>query len=151
MRSGSRPTDPRLKGAALALGLDLTLFLAAGLLALASFSPASGFVLAGAVGLVVAPLLGWRYARAASTREGRAWATDALRTVLVVGLVLTVAWVVVQALTVPVSGGILGRLVFILYASLLDGIGIALLILATAVPLGLVWARMMRKGGRSTT
>jgi hypothetical protein len=150
MRSGSPPTDPRLKGAALALGLDITLFLAAGLLALASFSPALAFVLAAAAGVVVAPILGWRYGRAASTPGGKAWAKDALRTLLAIGLVLTVAWVVVQALNVPVSGGILGRLSLVLYASVVDGIGIALLILATALPLGFVWATLMRKGRRST-
>lgn len=148
MASPSQSKDPRLVGAVLALALDITMLVLAALLVLVSVSPAFGFVLAGTGGLVVAPLLGWRYGSAAVSRAAAGWPSDALRSVLLISAAVVVGWVVLQGLTVPVEGGISGRLAFVAYAALMDTIIVGLLTLVTALPLGLVWARLMSWAAR---
>lgn len=143
MTHHSQSTDPRLVGALLALALDIAMLVLAALLVLVSLSPAFGFVLAGTVGLVVAPLLGWRYGQAAVSRGAAGWAGDALRSVVVISAAVVVGLVVLQAIAVPVEGGIGGRLALVAYAALMDTIIVGLLTLLAALPLGLAWARLM--------
>ena len=148
MTSQPHSKDPRLVGAALALVLDIALLVVSALLVLASLSPAFGFVLVGAVGLVVAPLLGWRYGRAAVSHGPAGWAAEALRSVLLISAAIVIGLVVLQAAIVPVEGGFGGRLALVAYAVLTDTIAVGLLTLATAILLGLPWARVMQWFGR---
>ncbi len=144
MTNDSGLRDPRLVGALVALSLDATVAAVAALLVLASVSAATGLALVGAAGLVVAPLLGWRYGRRAVSGAGDGWEGEAVRILLVVGAAVVVGFVVVQTIAVPVQDGIGGRLAFIAYVAVLGMVVVAALTFLVAVPMGLVWKRVMR-------
>jgi hypothetical protein len=76
MTDQPRSRDPRLVGALFALALDAALLTFAVLLLVASVSAATGLVLTGTAGLVVAPFLGWRYGRRAASLAGDGWSVD---------------------------------------------------------------------------
>ena len=143
--------DPRVAGAAFALALDMTLLVGGALLVWISLSPAFGLVLAGTAGLLVAPVVGWRYGCAATSRRAVEWAPDALRSVLLVSAAIVVALIALQALFVPVEGGVAGRIALVAYAALMDTIVVGLLTLAITLLLGYAWARMMRWFARSVS
>jgi hypothetical protein len=148
MTDQSRPRDPRLVGALLALALDAALLTFAVLLVVASVPAAMAIVLTGTAGLVVAPLLGWRYGRRAVSRTGDDWSGDALRTVLLIGAGFVAGFVFFQALAVPLQGGIGDRLVYVAYSALMGTIVVVVLTLVVAVPMGLVWKRLMHWAAR---
>jgi hypothetical protein len=148
MTAQSQSRDPRLVGALLALALDAALLTFAVLLVVASASAATGIVLTGTAGLVVAPLLGWRYGRRAASLAGDGWSVDALRTLLLIGAGFVAGFVALQTLAVPVQGGIGGRLVLAVYSALMGTIVVVVLMLVVAVPVGLVWKRLMHRAAR---
>lgn len=141
----SQVSDPRLLGALLALTLDIALLATSVVLVAASVSEASALLLASAVGLAVFPALGWRYGRRAVRRPGEPWAGDALRTLLLVDVAFVAAYVLVQAVLVPVQDGLIDRLLFVAYATLIDTVAVVALTLLVAVPMGVVWTRLMRR------
>ncbi len=149
MISQFRSTDPRLLGAALALALDLAMVAVAALLVNMSWSLAFGLLPAGAFGLVVAPVFGWRYARPAGAGRGRAWMKDAVRSLALAGAGIITALVFIQAVTVPVEGGIEGRIALVLYAIIMDTIAVGVLTFVSALLLGFPWTRIMRSLGSS--
>jgi hypothetical protein len=148
MTNQSQSRDPRLVGALLALALDAALLAFAALLVVASVSAATGIVLTGTAGLVVAPLLGWRYGRRAVSRTGDDWSGDALRTVLLIGAGFVAGFVALQTLAVPVQGGIGDRMVYVVYSALMGTVVVVVLTLVVAVPVGLVWKRLMHRAAR---
>lgn len=147
MKTHSESRDPRAVGAVLAL--DIGMLALAVLLVLVSLSPAFGLVLAGTLGLMVAPFLGWRYGRAAVGRGAAGWASDALRSVIIIGAAVVVVLVILQGILVPVAGGFPGRLLLVVYAAVMDTIVVGVLTLLAALPLGVVWTRLMRCLSRS--
>jgi hypothetical protein len=143
----AHPTrDSRAVGALLALGLDAALLMAAAALVLASVTPALGLVFAAAGGLVVAPLFGWRYGPRAGHLPDRSRA-DALRSLALIDTLVVAAWVAF-GFTVPVSGGVAGRLTFVAYTVLIDTLVVVVLTFAVAVPISLAWTRLMEGAAR---
>lgn len=149
MKTRSESRDLRALGAIVALALDIGVLTLAVLLVLASVSPAFGWVLAGTLGLIVAPVLGWRYGPAAVGRGPAAWAADALRSMIIIGAGVVVALVILQGPLVPAAGGIAGRLLLVVYAAVMDTIVVGALTLLMALPLGVAWTRLMRRLSRS--
>ena len=135
--------DTRAVGALLALGLDVAFLMGAFALVLASVTPALGLVFAAAGGLVVAPLFGWHYAPRAGHRPDRSRVT-ALRPLAFIDAIVVVAWVAF-GFTVPVDGGLGGRLVFVAYTVAIYTLVVLVLTFAVAVPISLVWTRLMER------
>jgi hypothetical protein len=148
MTDQPRSRDPRLVGALFALALDAALLTFAVLLLVASVSAATGLVITGTAGLVVAPFLGWRYGRRAASLAGDGWSVDALRTLLRIDVGFAACWVVLQALAVPEHAGLGDRLVFVAYVAVLDSVVVIALTSVVAVPMGLVWKRLMHWAAR---
>ena len=138
--------DTRAVGALLALGLDAALLMGAFALVLASVTPALGLVFAAAGGLVVAPLFGWRYAARAVHRPDRSRVT-VLRALARIDALVVVAWVTF-GFTVPVDGGVAGRLTFVAYTVVIYTLVVVVLTFAVAVPISLVWTRLMERVAR---
>jgi hypothetical protein len=109
MISANPTRDSRAVGALLALGLDAALLLGASALVLASITPALGLVFAAAGGLVVAPLFGWRYGPRAGRHIPDRSRADALRSLALIDALVVAVWVAF-GFTVPVDGGVGGRL-----------------------------------------
>lgn len=149
MSTQIRSTDPRPLGAVLAFALDAAMLAISASLVIASWSGATALVLAGAVGLVIAPAFGWRYARPATEGRARAWVGDAIRWLALASAGISACLVVIQALTVSVEGGIGGRVALVLYAIVIDTIAVGVLTIVCAVLLGFPWTRIMRSFGNS--
>ncbi len=137
--------DARTLGAALALLLDVVLLSAAAILVLASVSAATGLVLTGALGLAIAPLLGWRYGPSSVSRSVTARQTEAVRTLLRLDIVLVALFVVAEVVGVPVQDGLGARLLLAAYAALMGGLVVGVLTVAVVIPLGYVWLNLMRR------
>ena len=138
--------DARVLGAALALSLDLVLLSVAAILVHASVTEATGLVLAGAVGLAIAPLLGWRYGASSVSRPATAWQPDAGRTLLRIDVVLLALFVVADVIGVPIQqDGIGARLLLAAYAALMGSIVVGVLTVAVVIPLGYLWSNVMRR------
>jgi hypothetical protein len=148
MTTGLQARESRLVGAAVALALDIALLAAAAVLVRASFSPAFAFVVAAGVGLVVAPLVGWRYGRAAMSRQGDSWARDAVRDLLLIAAAIIAGLVVLQGALVPVEGGIAGRVALLGYAVVTDTLAVGFLSIVSAILIGIPWVGLMRSLGR---
>jgi hypothetical protein len=142
----SPTTDSRVVGAVLALGLDAALLLGASALVLASVTPALGLVFAAAGGLVVAPLLGWHYAPRAGHLPDRS-RVHVLRALALIDALVVVAWVAF-GFTVSVDGGVAGRLTFVAYTVVIYTLVVVVLTFAVAVPISLVWTRLMERVAR---
>ena len=135
--------DTRAVGALLALGLDAALLMGASALVLASVTPVLGLVFAAAGGLVVAPLFGWHYAPRSGHLPDRSRAT-ALRSLAFIDALVVVVWVAF-GFTVPVDGGLGGRLTFVAYTVVIYTLVVVVLTFAVAVPISLVWTRLMER------
>ena len=146
MMSANPTRHSRAVGALLALGLDAALLLGASALVLASVTPALGLVFAGAGGLVVAPLFGWRYAPRAGHLPDRS-RVNALRSLALIDALVVAAWVAF-GFTVPVDGGVAGRLTFVAYTAVIYTLVVAVLTFAVAVPISLAWTRLMERVAR---
>ena len=140
--------DPRLVGTLFALALDAALLTFAVVLVVASVSAATGIVITATAGLVLVPLLGWRYGRRVASRAEDRWAAYALRTLLLVDVGFVASVVVFQTLTVPLAGGIGDRLFFAADVALTCAIVVVALTLLVAVPIGLVWTGVMHWAAR---
>ena len=112
---------------------------------LASISPGFGLVLAGLVGLPIAPLLGWRYGPRAVGRSTRGWSTDAIRTVLLISLGLAAAFAGLGLFAAPIEGGPGVRIALALYRLLIGSVVAVVLTFGLVVPLGFVWKRLMAR------
>ena len=132
-----------------ALALDL-LCLAVGVLLANGSQPLAGFFLfGGATGLVVAPLVGWRYGRAAADGQPVArWAPNALGLTLLVGLGLWFAYVVVGITLWGVPGGQANFGPFIVLAVFETTVFGLVVTLIVTLPLGALWLGLMWLIGR---
>jgi hypothetical protein len=143
--------DVRLLGALTALGLDV-LWLALSVLLVAASAWFVAFPLFGSLtGLVVAPLAGWRYGRAAAFGQPtETWAARALGFAVVIGLALwgtyIIACVVVQ-LSVP--GGSANVASFIGFAAFESSVYVLLGTVFVTIPLGCLWVTLLRLFGPS--
>jgi hypothetical protein len=146
MISANPTRDLRAVGALLALGLDAALLLGASALVLASITPALGLVFAAAGGLVVAPVLGWRFGPRAGHLPGRS-RVHVLRALALIDALVVAAWVAF-GLTVPVDGGVAGRLTFVAYTVVIYTLVVVVLTFAVAVPISLAWTRLMGRVAR---
>lgn len=137
--------DARILGAALALLLDLALLSVAAILVRGSVTEATGLVLAGAAGLVIAPVLGWGAGASSVSLPVTAWQTDAWRTLLHIDVVLVALFVAAEVIGVPIQqDGIGARLVLAAYAALMGSIVVGVLTVAVVVPVGYAWTKLMR-------
>ena len=143
-------TDPRPLGAVIALALDAAMLAVAALLVSASWSGATALVLAGVVGLVIAPEFGWHYARLAANARARAWVWDAIRRLALTSAGISACWVIIQALSVPVESGIGGLVALIVYAIIIDTLAVGVLTIVCAILVGVPWTRIMRSLGNSS-
>lgn len=142
--------DPRIVGAVLALGLDLVCIVLGALLA-NSTQPQdlAGFLLlAGAPGVIVGPLVGWRFGRVAAARQPLgSWAPRAVATAFAVGLGLWFAYDVGALLLLGSPGG-LGNLPSFLVLAVFETTVFALgATLTVVLPLGAIWVGLMRTLG----
>lgn len=147
IRSPTPLKDPRIRGAAFALALDLALLLASAALVLLSITPATGFLLASVGGIAIAPALGWRYG-ASAAKGSLGWQFDAVRTLVRLDLVLGGLFVAIDVIVVPVQDGLAARLLLATYAGLMGGLVAAVLSVGIVVPLGWIWARLLRWSSR---
>jgi hypothetical protein len=138
--------DTRAVGALLALGLDAALLMGAAALVLASITPALGLVFAAAGGLAVAPLFGWRYGPCAGHLPDRS-RTGVLRTLALIDALVVAVWVAF-GFTVPVDGGVAGRLTFVAYMVVIYTLVVVVLTFAVALPISLAWTRLMERVAR---
>jgi hypothetical protein len=143
------PVDVRVLGALAALGLDVLCLVVGVIFAAASQSCACFLLLGGAVGLVAAPVVGWRYGHAAAVGQPVArWAPHAMAITMAMGLALWFAWVIVAVAMLGVPGGTTNLVPFLAYMAL-ESIVVALgVTLTIALPLGCVWRWLMRLVGR---
>ena len=74
---------------------------------------------------------------------------DAVRSLALAGAGIITALVFIQAVTVPVEGGIEGRIALVLYAIIMDTIAVGVLTFVSALLLGFPWTRIMRSLGSS--
>ena len=146
MISANPTRDSRAVGALLALGLDAALLLGASALVLASITPVLGLVFGAAGGLVVAPVLGWHYAPRAGHLPDRS-RVHVLRALALIDALVVAAWVAF-GFTVPVDGGVAGRLTFAAYTVAIYTLVVVVLTFAVAVPISLAWTRLMGRVAR---
>ena len=145
MRPDISDRPARILGAVLALAIDVGL-LGVGLGPVpASISPAFGLVLAGLVGLPIAPFLGWRYGPRAISQSTRGWPTDAIRTVLLISLGLAAAFAGLELFAAPIEGGPGVGIALALYRLLIGSVVAVVLTFGLVVPLGFVWKRLMAR------
>ena len=143
--------DVRLLGALTALGLDVLWLVSSVLLAAASVRFVA-FPLYGSItGLVVAPLAGWRYGRAAAFGQPtETWAARALGFAVAIGLALwgayVVACVVVQ---LGAPGGSANLAPFIGFAAFESSVYVLLGTVFVTIPLGCLWVTLLRLFGPS--
>lgn len=142
IRSSTPLNDPRLRGAAFALALDLALVFVSAVLVLQSITAATGVVLASVGGIGIAPALGWRYG-ASAAKGSPGWQYDAVRTLVRLDLVLVGLFVAVDVIAVPVQDGLAARLLLATYAGLMGGLVAAVFSVGLVVPLGWMWTRLM--------
>lgn len=143
--------DVRLLGALTALGLDV-LWLVFSVLLVAASARFVAFPLYGSItGLVVAPLAGWRYGRAAAFGQPtETWAARALGFAVAIGLALwgayVVACVVVQ---LGAPGGSANLAPFIGFAAFESSVYVLLGTVFVTIPLGCLWVTLLRLFGPS--
>src|SRR5450756_678095 len=144
--------DVRLLGARTALGLDV-LWLAMSVLLAAASARFVAFPLYGSItGLVVAPLAGWRYGRAAAFGQPtETWAARALGFAVAIGLALWGAYVVacvVLQLGAPGIGSA-NLAPFIGFAAFESSVYVLLGTVFVTIPLGCLWVTLLRLFGPS--
>jgi hypothetical protein len=144
--------DVRLLGALTALGLDV-LWLAMSVLLAAASVWFVAFPLFGSItGLVVAPLAGWRYGRAAAFGQPtETWAARALGFAVAIGLALWGAYVVacvVFQLGAPGIGSA-NLAPFIGFAAFESSVYVLLGTVFVTIPLGCLWVTLLRLFGPS--
>jgi hypothetical protein len=142
--------DVRLLGALTALGLDM-LWLAFSVLLAAASVWFVAFPLYGSIsGLVVAPLAGWRYGRAAAFGQPiETWAAHALGFAVAIGLVLWGAYVVGCIVLLGEPGGSANLAAFIGFAAFESSVYVLLGTVFVTIPLGCLWVTLLRLFGPS--
>lgn len=144
MADGRISADPRISGAGLALALDTGCLAIAAVLVSQGVGAALGLVAMGVAGILVGPILGWRFGADVLNHAKKGWQLSALRAVLASDLAFVVILLVAQALTVEVRDGIGGRIAYVLYAAVLDSIVVVVATLLAVIPLGMVWKTLLR-------
>ena len=132
-------------GALLALAIDVGLLAVGSTLVFASITPAFGLVLAGLLGLPIAPILGWRFGPLAVDLSLRGWSTEAVRTVLLIGVRLAGAFAFLGLFVAPIEGGPALGLSLVLYRLLIGSVVAVVATFGLVVPLGFVWKRLMAR------
>jgi hypothetical protein len=137
--------DVRLLGALTALGLDM-LWLALSVLLAAASVWFVAFPLFGSLtGLVVAPLAGWRYGRAAaSSQPTETWAVRALGFAVVIGLALWGAYIVACVVLFDAPGGSANVTAFIGFAAFESSVYVLLGTVFVTIPIGCLWVTLLR-------
>ena len=142
--------DVRLLGALTALGLD-ALWLAVSVLLAAASVWFVAFPLFGSItGLVVAPLAGWRYGRAAAWGQPiETWAVRALGFAVVIGLVLWGAYIVACVVLFNAPGSSANVAAFIGFAAFESSVYVLLGTVFVTIPVGCLWVTLLRILGPS--
>jgi len=143
--------DVRLLGALTALGLDVLWLVFSVLLAAASVWFVA-FPLYGSItGLVVAPLAGWRYGRAAAFGQPtETWAARALGFAVAIGLALWGAYIVACVMVqLGAPGGSANLARFIGFAAFESSVFVLLGTVFVTIPLGCLWVTLLRLFGPS--
>ena len=143
--------DVRLLGALTALGLDV-LWLALSVLLVAASVWFVAFPLFGSItGLVVAPLAGWRYGRAAAFGQPiETWAAHALGFAVAIGLALWSAYIVACVVVqLGEPGGSANLAPFIGFAAFESSVYVLLGTVFVTIPLGCLWVTLLRILGPS--
>jgi hypothetical protein len=142
--------DVRLLGALTALGLDV-LWLALSVLLAAASVWFVAFPLFGSItGLIVAPLAGWRYGRAAALGQPiETWAAHALGFAVAIGLALWSAYIVGCVVLLGVPGGSANLAPFIGLAAFESSVYVLVGTVFVTIPLGCLWVTLLRLRGPS--
>jgi len=137
--------DVRLLGALTALGLDV-LWLVFSVLLVAASVWFVAFPLFGSLtGLVVAPLAGWRYGRAAASgKPVETWAAQALGFAVAIGLALWGAYIVGCIVLLGAPGGSANLAPFIGFAAFESSVYVLLGTVFVTIPLGCLWVTLLR-------
>src|SRR5664280_1393140 len=137
--------DVRLLGALTALGLDM-LWLALSVLLAAASVWFVAFPLFGSItGLVVAPLAGWRYGRAAASGQPiETWAVRALGFAVAIGLALWGAYIVACVVLFDAPGGSANVASFVGFAAFESSVYVLLGTVFVTVPIGCLWLTLLR-------
>jgi hypothetical protein len=135
--------DVRLLGALTALGLDVLWLVFSVLLAAASVWFVA-FPLCGSLtGLVVAPLAGWRYGRAAAF--GQPLESWAARFAVAIGLALWSAYIVACVVVqLGEPGGSANLAPFIGFAAFESSVYVLLGTVFVTIPIGCLWVTLLR-------
>jgi hypothetical protein len=143
--------DHRWLGAVLALLVDGLLLAIGALLAAAGGLPAATYPLFGGLtGILVAPLVGWRYGPVAAERPAAQWLPRAVIVATALGLV---EWLCLWAVLLVVQGPPNHAQPLGFAAVLAYEVGVAFPVVALVVtlPCALAWSWLMRRlTGRST-
>jgi hypothetical protein len=142
--------DVRLLGALTALGLDL-LWLALSVVLVAASVWFVAFPLFGSItGLVVAPLAGWRYGRAAAFGQPiETWAVHALGFAVAIGLALWGTYIVGCIVLLGAPGGSANLAPFIGFAAFESSVYVLLGTVFVTIPIGCLWVTLLRLLGPS--
>jgi hypothetical protein len=137
--------DVRLLAALTALGLDV-LWLAFSVVLVAASVWFVAFPLFGSItGLVVAPLAGWRYGRAAASGQPtETWAVRALGFAVVIGLALWGAYIVACVVLFGAPGGSANLASFVGFAAFESGVYVLLGTVFVTIPIGCLWVALLR-------
>jgi hypothetical protein len=138
-----------LLGALTALGLDV-LWLALSVLLAAASVWFVAFPLFGSItGLVVAPLAGWRYGRAAACGQPvETWVARALGFAVAIGLALWSTYLVGCIVLLGMPGGSANVAPFIAFAAFESGVYVVLGTVFVTIPIGCLWVTLLRIRGR---
>ncbi len=141
--------DVRLLAALTALGLDV-LWLALSVLLAAASVWFVAFPLFGSItGLVVAPLAGWRYGRAAACGQPiETWAAHALGFAVAIGFALWSAYIVGCIVLLGVPGGSANLAPFIGFAAFESSVYVLVGTVFVTIPIGCLWVTLLRILGR---
>ena len=142
--------DVRLLAALTALGLDV-LWLAFSVVLVAASVWFVAFPLFGSItGLVVAPLAGWRYGRAAASGQPtETWAVRALGFAVVIGLALWGAYIVACVVLFGAPGGSANLASFVGFAAFESSVYVLLGTVFVTIPIGCLWVTLLRLLGPS--
>jgi hypothetical protein len=142
--------DVRLLGALTALGLDV-LWLAFSVVLAAASVWFVAFPLFGSItGLVVAPLAGWRYSRAAAFGQPtETWVVRALGFAVVIGLALWAAYVIACVVLFGAPGGSANLASFVGFAAFESSVYVLLGTVFVTIPVGCLWVTLLRILGPS--
>jgi hypothetical protein len=143
--------DVRLLGALTALGLDV-LWLVFSVVLVAASVWFVAFPLFGSItGLVVAPLAGWRYGRAAASGQpAETWAAQALGFAVAIGLALWGAYIVACVVLFGAPGDSANLAAFIGFAAFESSMYVLLGTVFVTIPLGCLWVTLLRLFGPSS-